>query len=145
MYVAGIFTVISPVWVGDLETRQKNLKSLCLGCDGAVAGRETWTQTSCRVLRSWWKGVNHYTGEGHQFTCNLGWELRLHPSQGLILPFISWDFCFRAVGYSAKKIKNLKLGKKKLIGIASMFTYLALKDFLEFCIFTLCKIRFCTV
>ncbi len=49
-------------------------------CDGAVAGRETWTQTPCRVLRSWRKGVNHYTGEGHPFTCNLGWELRLHPS-----------------------------------------------------------------
>jgi hypothetical protein len=38
-------------------------------------------------------------------------------------PFISWDFCFSAVGYSAKK---------KLIWIASMFTCLALKDFLEF-------------
>jgi hypothetical protein len=29
--VAGIFTEIRPVWVGDLETRPKNLKSLCLG------------------------------------------------------------------------------------------------------------------
>ncbi len=49
-------------------------------CDGAAAGRETWTQTSCRVLRSWCKDVNHYTGEGHQFTENLVWELTLHPS-----------------------------------------------------------------
>ncbi len=31
MFVAGIFTEIRPVWVGDLETRPKNLKSLCLG------------------------------------------------------------------------------------------------------------------
>ncbi len=44
------------------------------------SGREIWTQTSGRVLRSGWKGVNHYTGEGHLFTYNLGWELRLHPS-----------------------------------------------------------------
>ncbi len=60
MFVAGIFTEIRPVWVGDLETRPKNLKSLCLG------------------------------------------------------PFISWDFCFSAVGYSTKKNKNWKLGKKKV-------------------------------
>ncbi len=67
-------------------------------CDGAVAGRETWTQTSCRALRSWWKGVNHYTGEGHQLTCNLGSELRLHPSQSGIFvavsvpyPRFSWE------------------------------------------------------
>ncbi len=51
---------------------------------------------------------------------------------GLILPFISWDFCFSTVGCSAKKIKNRELGQKKLIWIASMFTCLALKDFLEF-------------
>jgi hypothetical protein len=31
MFVAGIFTEIRPVWAGDLETRPKNLKSLCLG------------------------------------------------------------------------------------------------------------------
>jgi hypothetical protein len=31
IFVAGIFTEIRPVWVGDLETRQTNLKSLCLG------------------------------------------------------------------------------------------------------------------
>jgi hypothetical protein len=31
IFVAGIFTEIRPVWVGDLETRPKNLKSLCLG------------------------------------------------------------------------------------------------------------------
>jgi hypothetical protein len=31
MFVAGIFTEIRPVLVGDLETRPKNLKSLCLG------------------------------------------------------------------------------------------------------------------
>jgi hypothetical protein len=31
MFVAGIFTEIRPVWVGDLETMPKNLKSLCLG------------------------------------------------------------------------------------------------------------------
>jgi hypothetical protein len=31
IFVAGIFTEIRPVWVGDLETRLKNLKSLCLG------------------------------------------------------------------------------------------------------------------
>jgi hypothetical protein len=55
MFVAGIFTEIRPVWVGDLETKPKNLKSY------------VW---------------------------------------GLILPFISWDFCFSAVGYSAKKIKK---------------------------------------
>ncbi len=30
------------------------------------SGRENWTRTSGRALRSWWKGVNHYTGEGHQ-------------------------------------------------------------------------------
>jgi hypothetical protein len=40
--------------------------------------RETWTQTSYGILRSWWKGVNHYTGEGHQFSWNLGWQLTLH-------------------------------------------------------------------
>jgi hypothetical protein len=51
MFVAGIFTEIKPVWVGDLETRPKNLKRLCLG--------------------------------------------------PYITP-ISWDFCFSAVGYSAK-------------------------------------------
>jgi hypothetical protein len=28
--VDGIFTEIRPVWVGDLETRPKNLKNLCL-------------------------------------------------------------------------------------------------------------------
>jgi hypothetical protein len=59
IFVAGIFTEIRPVWVGDLETRPK--------------------------VYVW----------------------------GLILPFISWDFCFSAVGYSAKKIKNWKLGQKK--------------------------------
>jgi hypothetical protein len=73
MFVAGIFTEIRPLWVGDLENRPKNLKSLCLG---------------------------------------------------LILPFISWDFCFSAVVYSAKK--NCKLGIN-LIWNASMFTCLALK------------------
>jgi hypothetical protein len=31
MFVAGIFTEIRPVWVGDLESRPKNLKNLCLG------------------------------------------------------------------------------------------------------------------
>ncbi len=31
IFVAGIFTEIRPVWVGDLETRPKNLKSLCSG------------------------------------------------------------------------------------------------------------------
>jgi hypothetical protein len=31
MFVAGIFTENRSVWVGDLETRPKNLKSLCLG------------------------------------------------------------------------------------------------------------------
>ncbi len=31
IFVAGIFTEIRPVRVGDLETRPKNLKSLCLG------------------------------------------------------------------------------------------------------------------
>jgi hypothetical protein len=54
-FVAGIFTEIRPVWVGDLETRPKNLKSLCLGP---------------------------------------------------YIIFISLDFCYSAVGYSAKKIKN---------------------------------------
>jgi hypothetical protein len=54
MFVAGIFTEIRPVWVGDLEIRPKNLKSLCLG--------------------------------------------------PYITLFIFCDFCFSAVGYSAKKI-----------------------------------------
>jgi hypothetical protein len=31
MFVAGIFTEIGPVWVGDIETRPKNLNILCLG------------------------------------------------------------------------------------------------------------------
>jgi hypothetical protein len=31
MFGAGIFTEIRPVWVGDLETRPKNPRSLCLG------------------------------------------------------------------------------------------------------------------
>jgi hypothetical protein len=31
IFVTEIFTEIRPVWVGDLETRPKNLKSLCLG------------------------------------------------------------------------------------------------------------------
>jgi hypothetical protein len=31
MFVAGIFTEIRPVWVGELESWPKNLKSLCLG------------------------------------------------------------------------------------------------------------------
>ncbi len=31
MFVAGIFTENRSVWVGDPETRPKNLKSLCLG------------------------------------------------------------------------------------------------------------------
>jgi hypothetical protein len=31
IFVAWIFTEIRPVWVGDLETRPKILKSLCLG------------------------------------------------------------------------------------------------------------------
>jgi hypothetical protein len=31
MFVAGIFTEIRPVWVGDLENRPTNLNSLCLG------------------------------------------------------------------------------------------------------------------
>ncbi len=31
IFVDGIFTEIRLVWVGDLETRPKNLKSLCLG------------------------------------------------------------------------------------------------------------------
>jgi hypothetical protein len=31
IFFAGIFTEIRPVWVGELETRPKNLKSLCLG------------------------------------------------------------------------------------------------------------------
>jgi hypothetical protein len=64
IFVAGIFTEIRPVWVGDLETRPKNLKKVYV-----------W---------------------------------------GLILPFISWDFCFSAVGYSAKKIKKLEARSKKV-------------------------------
>ncbi len=31
IFVVVILTEIRPVWVGDLETRPKNLKSLCLG------------------------------------------------------------------------------------------------------------------
>jgi hypothetical protein len=61
-------------------------------------------------------------------------------------PLYPGDFCFSAVGYSAKKIKNWELGpKKKLIWIASMFTCLALKGFFEISIFSLFKISFCTV
>jgi hypothetical protein len=30
IFVAGIFTEIRPVWVDDLESRPKNLESLCL-------------------------------------------------------------------------------------------------------------------
>ncbi len=56
MFVAGIFTEIRPVWVGDLETRPK------------IYEVYVW---------------------------------------GLILPFISWDFCLIAEGYSVKKIKKL--------------------------------------
>ncbi len=55
IFVTGIFSEIRPVRVADLETRPKNLKSLCLG-----------------------PYITHYF----------------------------WDFCFSAVGYSAKKIKN---------------------------------------
>jgi hypothetical protein len=77
------FLLKSGLYGRDLETRPRNLKSLCLG---------------------------PYT----------------------VLPFISCDFCFSAVGYRAKKIKKYELGKKKLIFIASMFTCLALKGFLEF-------------
>jgi hypothetical protein len=41
-------------------------------------------------------------------------------------------FCFSAVGYSAKKIKNWELGqKKKSIWIAYVHLF-GLKDFLEF-------------
>ncbi len=60
MFIAGILTV----WVGDLETRPKNLKSYV-------------------------------------------WDL--------ILPLISWDFCFSAKKMGARS-------KKELILIASMFT-----------------------
>ncbi len=52
--------------------------------------RETWTQTSYGVLRSWWKDVNHYTGEGQQFSWNLGWELTLHPSQYPLFFYFLW-------------------------------------------------------
>jgi hypothetical protein len=31
IFVAGIFKQIRPVWIGDLGTRPKNPKSLCLG------------------------------------------------------------------------------------------------------------------
>ena len=42
---------------------------------------------------------------------------------GLILPFISLDFCLSAAGDSAKKKKKFELGgKKKLIQIASIIT-----------------------
>ncbi len=53
-----------------------------------------------------------------------------------------YPFCFSIVGYSAKKIKSGSQVKKKLIWIASMFTCLAFKGFLEFRIFILFKISF---
>ncbi len=31
IFVAGVFAQIRPVWIGDLETRPKNPKKLCLG------------------------------------------------------------------------------------------------------------------
>ncbi len=31
------------------------------------------------------KRCNHYTSEGHQFTCNLGWELTLHTSHSFFI------------------------------------------------------------
>ena len=31
IFIGVIFSEIRPAWVGDLETRLKNLKSLCLG------------------------------------------------------------------------------------------------------------------
>ncbi len=47
-------------------------------------------------------------------------------------------FCVNAVGDSAKKKKFFELGrKKKLIYIASITTYLPLKGFFDFLIFTL--------
>ncbi len=65
---------------------------------------------------------------------------------GLVLPFITRDFCLSAVGYSAKKNKNLQLGrKKKLFQTASIFTCLALKGIFDISIFTLFKIKCCTV
>ncbi len=74
MFVAGIFTEIRPVWIGDLETRPQNLKKVYV-----------W---------------------------------------GLILPFISWDFCFSAVAYIAKKIKNWELGQKISLDLDCFFVHL---------------------
>jgi hypothetical protein len=57
---------------------------------------------------------------------------------GLLLLFISRDFCFSAVGDSAKKNFLFEQGrKKKFFLIASLITYLPLKGFFEFLIFTL--------
>jgi hypothetical protein len=48
-----------------------------------------------------------------------------------MLSFISWDFCFSAVGYSAKKIKNWQLGQKK-VDLDCFYVHLfGLKRFFE--------------
>jgi hypothetical protein len=46
-------------------------------------------------------------------TYELGQKIQNWDGLGLLLPFITRDFFFSAVGYSAKKIKNLELGRKK--------------------------------
>ncbi len=48
---------------------------------------------------------------------------------GPYFPLFPGIFCFSAVGYSAKEIKNWELDTKKLIWIACMFICLALKGF----------------
>jgi hypothetical protein len=64
----------------------------------------------------------------------------------LYYPLFPGIFALALKATALKKLKIWKLGpKKKLILIASMFTFLALKGFLKFLIFTLFKIRFFTV
>jgi hypothetical protein len=47
-------------------------------------------------------------------TEKLGQKIKKVFVLALILPFISWDFCFSALGYSAKKIKKGELGQTKV-------------------------------
>jgi hypothetical protein len=64
---------------------------------------------------------------------------------GLILPFISWDFCFSTVAYSAKKKKNWELGKKK-VDLDCFYVHLfGLKRFFGTLNFYSNKISFCSV
>jgi hypothetical protein len=51
---------------------------------------------------------------------------------GLILPFLSWDFCFSAVGYSAKTKKMGPRSKTKVVLDCLYIHLFGLKRFFEF-------------